>query len=198
MDMIISFIFLFILFLIWSILMINGKLNILDNNFYRKINITSVKTRLFKGITFLASAKFVAILCVILLIIISNKRIPIAVIANMLIMWPLIGGTKNTFKRARPNTNRLVVEKGYSYISGHTMTATVFYGFIIFLVIISSLVLPLKVIFVILLSLLILLVAYTRVYLGVHYLSDTIGAILFGSSYLLLYIYFTYFVLGFI
>lgn len=198
MDMIISFIFLFILFLIWSILMINGKLNILDNNFYRKINITSVKTRLFKGITFLASAKFVAILCVILLIIISNKRIPIAVIANMLIMWPLIGGTKNTFKRARPNINRLVVEKGYSYISGHTMTATVFYGFIIFLVIISSLVLPLKVIFVILLSLLILLVAYTRVYLGVHYLSDTIGAILFGSSYLLLYIYFTYFVLGFI
>lgn len=198
MDMIISFIFLFILFLIWSILMINGKLNILDNNFYRKINITSVKTWLFKGITFLASAKFVAILCVILLIIISNKRIPIAVIANMLIMWPLIGGTKNTFKRARPNINRLVVEKGYSYISGHTMTATVFYGFIIFLVIISSLVLPLKVIFVILLSLLILLVAYTRVYLGVHYLSDTIGAILFGSSYLLLYIYFTYFVLGFI
>ncbi len=198
MDMIISFIFLFILFLIWSILMINGKLNILDNNFYRKINITSVKTRLFKGITFLASAKFVAILCVILLIIISNKRIPIAVIANMLIMWPLIGGTKNTFKRARPNINRLVVEKGYSYISGHTMTATVFYGFIIFLVIISSLVLPLKVIFVILLTLLILLVAYTRVYLGVHYLSDTIGAILFGSSYLLLYIYFTYFVLGFI
>lgn len=178
--------------------MINGKLNILDNNFYRKINITSVKTRLFKGITFLASAKFVAILCVILLIIISNKRIPIAVIANMLIMWPLIGGTKNTFKRARPNINRLVVEKGYSYISGHTMTATVFYGFIIFLVIISSLVLPLKVIFVILLTLLILLVAYTRVYLGVHYLSDTIGAILFGSSYLLLYIYFTYFVLGFI
>ena len=198
MDMIISFIFLFILFLIWSILMINGKLNILDNNFYRKINITSVKTRLFKGITFLASAKFVAILCVILLIIISNKRIPIAVIANMLIMWPLIGGTKNTFKRARPNINRLVVEKGYSYISGHTMTATVFYGFIIFLVIISSLVLPLKVIFVILLTLLILLVAYTRVYLGVHYLSDTIGAILFGSSYLLLYIYFIYFVLGFI
>ena len=198
MDMIISFIFLFILFLIWSILMINGKLNILDNNFYRKINITSVKTRLFKGITFLASAKFVAILCVILLIIISNKRIPIAVIANMLIMWPLIGGTKNTFKRARPNINRVVVEKGYSYISGHTMTATVFYGFIIFLVIISSLVLPLKVIFVILLTLLILLVAYTRVYLGVHYLSDTIGAILFGSSYLLLYIYFTYFVLGFI
>ena len=46
-----------------------------------------------------------------------------------------------------------------------------------FLVIISSLVLPLKVIFVILLTLLILLVAYTRVYLGVHYLSDTIGAI---------------------
>lgn len=176
--------------------MLKGRLNNLDNNFYNKIKITNLKTRIFKIITNLASAKFVALLCLILLIFVKNKVIPITIIINMLIMWGLIGVLKNTFKRERPNINRLVEEKGYSYPSGHTMTATIFYGFIIFLIVISNLILPLKWTLIILLALLIMFVGYTRVYLGVHFLSDVIGAILFGSSYLLLYIYFTYFILS--
>ena len=196
--MIISFISLFVLFLIWSILMLQKKLDHIDNQCYSKIKITKLKTKIFKGLTFLASAKFVAILCIILLIFIENKRIPIAIIINMLIMWGLIGILKNTFKRERPNINRLVDEKGYSYPSGHTMTATIFYGFIIFLIIISNLILPLKITLTTILVILVLLVGYTRIYLGVHYLSDVIGALLFGSSYLLLYIFFTYFILNLI
>ena len=187
--MLISFISLFVLFLIWSILMLQKKLDHIDNQCYSKIKITKLKTKIFKGLTFLASAKFVAILCIILLIFIENKRIPIAIIINMLIMWGLIGILKNTFKRERPNINRLVDEKGYSYPSGHTMTATIFYGFIIFLIIISNLILPLKITLTTILVILVLLVGYTRIYLGVHYLSDVIGALLFGSSYLLLYIF---------
>ena len=194
--MILSFIIIFILFLVWSIFMLKGRLNNLDNNFYNKIKITNLKTRIFKIITNLASAKFVALLCLILLIFVKNKVIPITIIINMLIMWGLIGVLKNTFKRERPNINRLVEEKGYCYPSGHTMTATIFYGFIIFLIVISNLILPLKWTLIILLALLIMFVGYTRVYLGVHFLSDVIGAILFGSSYLLLYIYFTYFILS--
>ncbi len=196
--MLISFISLFVLFLIWSILMLQKKLDHIDNQCYSKIKITKLKTKIFKGLTFLASAKFVAILCIILLIFIENKRIPIAIIINMLIMWGLIGILKKTFKRERPNINRLVDEKGYSYPSGHTMTATIFYGFIIFLIIISNLILPLKITLTTILVILVLLVGYTRIYLGVHYLSDVIGALLFGSSYLLLYIFFTYFILNLI
>ena len=176
--------------------MLKKRLNNLDNSFYNKIKITNLKTTIFKIITNLASAKFVTLLCLVLLIFVKNKVIPITIIINMLIMWGLIGILKNTFKRKRPNINRLVEEKGYSYPSGHTMTATIFYGFIIFLIIISNLTLPLKWILIISLALLILFVGYTRVYLGVHFLSDVIGAILFGSSYLLLYIYFTYFILS--
>lgn len=193
--MILSFILLFILFLIWSIYMLKGKLNQLDNCFYNKIKITNIKTKIFKMITFFASAKFVACLCILLLIFIQNKRIPIVIIMNMLIMWFLIGTLKNIFKRERPNKNRLVEEKGYSYPSGHTMTATIFYGFLIFLLMISNLIIPLKISLILFLIVLILLVGYTRVYLGVHFLSDVIGAFLFGTSYLLLYIFFTYFIL---
>lgn len=196
--MILSFIILFILFLSWSILMLKGNLNKIDDKFYHKIKITSVKTIILKWITNLASAKCVALICILLLILLKNKRIPILIIINMLIMWVLIGLLKKLFKRERPNINQLVKEKGYSYPSGHTMTATIFYGFNIFLIIISNLIIPLKISFIIALSILILLVGYTRIYLGVHYLSDVIGALLFGSSYLLLYILFTYFILNLI
>lgn len=198
MDMIISFIFLFIVFLIWSILMLKGKLNKIDSAFYNKIKITNWKTNLWKLMTLLADAKLIAIFCILLLILIPNKRISLTIIINMIIMWVLIGTLKRIFKRERPNINRLVNEKGYSYPSGHTMTATCFYGFLIFLIIISNIIIPLKTVLIILLSLIILLVGYTRIYLGVHYLSDVVGAILFGSSYLLLYIFFTYFILNFI
>ncbi len=195
---IISLIILFIVFLIWSTLMLKGKLNKLDNSFYKKIKITNLKTSIFKCITFLASAKLIAFLCLILLIWIKEKNIPILIIVNMLLMWLLIGILKRIFKRERPNINRLVSEKGYSYPSGHTLTATSFYGFIIFLITISPFLVSIKISLICLLSLLIFLVGYTRVYLGVHYLSDVIGAILIGTSYLLLYIFFTYFILNLI
>ena len=195
---IISLIILFIVFFIWSTLMLKGKLNKMDNSFYKKIKITNLKTSIFKCITFLASAKLIAFLCLILLIWIKEKNIPILIIVNMLLMWLLIGILKRIFKRERPNINRLVSEKGYSYPSGHTLTATSFYGFIIFLITISPFLVSIKISLICLLSLLILLVGYTRVYLGVHYLSDVIGAILIGTSYLLLYIFFTYFILNLI
>ena len=180
MIMIIVFISIFIIFLIWSSLMLKGRLNNLDQRIYQKIKINGLKTSFWKIVTFLGSAKFIILLCFLL---------------NMLIMWGLIGILKNTFKRSRPNINRLVEEKGYSYPSGHTMTSTIFYGFMIFLIVISNIILPLKIIIISLLILLILIVGYSRIYLGVHYFSDVIGAILFGSTYLLLYIFFTYFIL---
>ena len=195
---IISLIILFVVFLIWSTLMLKGKLNKLDSNFYEKIKITNLKTKIFKCITFLASAKFIALLCLILLILIKEKNIPILIIVNMLLMWLLIAILKRIFKRERPNINRLVSEKGYSYPSGHTLTATSFYGFIIFLITISPFLVSIKIVLICLLSILILLVGYTRIYLGVHYLSDVIGAILFGTSYILLYTFFTYFILNLI
>lgn len=175
--------------------MLKGNLNKLDKSVYDQIKINKIKTLVWKIITMFGSAKFVILLCLIFLLVLKNKQTAIIIIINMLIMWGLIGILKNIFKRKRPNINRLVEEKGYSYPSGHTMTATIFYGFIIFLIIISEVILLVKIIMIVVNIFLILLIGYSRIYLGVHYFSDVIGALLFGSSYLLLYIFFTYFIL---
>lgn len=195
MIMIVLLISIFIAFLIWSNQMLKGNLNKLDKSVYDQIKINKIKTLVWKIITMFGSAKFVILLCLIFLLVLKNKQTAIIIIINMLIMCGLIGILKNIFKRKRPNINRLVEEKGYSYPSGHTMTATIFYGFIIFLIIISEVILLVKIIMIVVNIFLILLIGYSRIYLGVHYFSDVIGALLFGSSYLLLYIFFTYFIL---
>ena len=195
MIMIVLLISIFIAFLIWSNQMLKGNLNKLDKSVYDQIKINKIKTLVWKIITMFGSAKFVILLCLIFLLVLKNKQTAIIIIINMLIMWGLIGILKNIFKRKRPKINRLVEEKGYSYPSGHTMTATIFYGFIIFLIIISEVILLVKIIMIVVNIFLILLIGYSRIYLGVHYFSDVIGALLFGSSYLLLYIFFTYFIL---
>lgn len=52
MIMIIVFISIFIIFLIWSSLMLKGRLNNLDQRIYQKIKINGLKTSFWKIVTF--------------------------------------------------------------------------------------------------------------------------------------------------
>ncbi len=170
-----------------------GKLKSLDNNFYNKIIITKFKTKCFKFITFLASAKFIAIICIIMLIFIKNKTFLLITFLNILNLWLLVGILKNLVKRERPKVKRLVEEKGYSYPSGHTTTALIFYGLLVFFILfMPNVKIEIKFILTFLTFSVIALVGYSRIYLGVHYLSDIIGAFLIGASYLLIYTFFTF------
>ena len=94
---------------------------------------------------------------------------------------------KIVFQRARPTFDHpLLTVPGYSFPSGHTMLATLLYGFLAVLLFRpirrwrwralaaggASLILP--------------LVALSRMYLGAHYLSDTLAAIAAGVFWLAL------------
>jgi undecaprenyl-diphosphatase len=196
--MIIITILLLILFILWAINMKKGNLTKIDTLIYKKIKFKNIKTILLKIITTFASSIFLILMGLIIFLTLKNRKLAwiiiILLISECILNWTL----KQIFKRERPNIKRLVNEKGYSFPSGHTTSATCFYGFIIFLISISSFNILLKLLFIILLISFIISIGYSRIYLGVHYFSDVVGGLLFGSSYLIIYVYFIHFLLNII
>ena len=94
---------------------------------------------------------------------------------------------KLVLHRARPNLTELAATlRTYSFPSGHTVAATLFYGFIA--VYLASLVSAWRwrVLAVLGAMLMVFFVALSRVYLGVHYVSDVLAAMAEGIAWLAL------------
>jgi undecaprenyl-diphosphatase len=92
---------------------------------------------------------------------------------------------KHVFRRARPHfDNPLLTLSTYSFPSGHTASATVLYGFLVLLI--ASRVRPgWRVALMAAAAVLaVCLVALSRMYLGVHYLSDVLAAASEGGMWL--------------
>ncbi|MFB1082649.1 phosphatase PAP2 family protein [Jeotgalibacillus sp. JSM ZJ347] len=96
----------------------------------------------------------------------------------------LITGLKAAFGRDRPNLIEQYDGTGYSFPSGHSTGPIVFYGFIIYLVLRSRMNKLGKWIINIALGTLILLIAFSRLPLGVHYFTDVIGGLTLGLTWL--------------
>ncbi|WP_082236034.1 phosphatase PAP2 family protein [Halobacillus massiliensis] len=90
------------------------------------------------------------------------------------------------FSRERPELLAEYDGTGYSFPSGHTSGASVFYGFMIYVVLISPLKKPLKWVINTCLVLLIFLISFSRVFLNVHYFTDVIGGLTIGLSWLVI------------
>ncbi|MFO7650409.1 MAG: phosphatase PAP2 family protein [bacterium] len=91
---------------------------------------------------------------------------------------------KGIFQRARPAMAPLVGAAGYSFPSGHSMNAMVFYSAVAFLAyryadrrLVSLLVVALS-------SAIVLAVGFSRVYLGVHYPADVLAGYAVGAWWL--------------
>ena len=96
---------------------------------------------------------------------------------------------KHIVRRPRPNVLRLVEESGYSFPSGHSMISVAFYGLVIYLVYKNVNNKYLKWTLITLLSLLILTIGFSRIYVGVHYFTDVVGGFFLALAYLIVYIY---------
>ena len=188
----------FMLFFWWTYNMKRGNCSEIDNFIYEKIKFKDIYTRILRVLTVFASVKYFVLLMVLLLVFMSDKKLVFLMIIFLIFDAILIESLKKIFKRNRPNIKRLVKEHGYSYPSGHSVSATAFYGFLIYLVLVSVLSLPMKVIIIFFLLIFILIITFSRIYLGVHYFSDVIGGILLGSFYVSLYVYLLPLVVNFI
>lgn len=161
---------------------------IIDGVVYNFISrfINNNLTHIVKFITFLGSAAFVITITVLALLFIKNKKIGIFMALDLIVITTFQHILKPIFGRSRPIGINLIEETSYSFPSGHSLTAMAFYGFIIYLIYKSNL--KYKKVYMILLVLLILSIGLSRVYLGVHYITDVLGGFTFSLFYLIIFI----------
>ena len=143
-------------------------------------------TNIVKIVTFLGSAFTVILITIICLIVIKNKKIGLFMALDLIIITCFQYLLKYTFLRNRPVDINLIEETGYSFPSGHSLTAMAFYGFIIYIV--NKYNLKHKKIYTLLLSILIIMIGFSRIYLGVHYPTDVFGGLTFSLFYLIIFI----------
>ena len=94
---------------------------------------------------------------------------------------------KEIIQRPRPDGFRLIAETGYSFPSGHSMVAMVFYGLLIYMIWRYEENRGLKWLFCISFSLIVILIGVSRIYLGVHYASDVLAGFAVALAWLLVY-----------
>lgn len=135
----------------------------------------------FGGATFLTGIAF------LLLLVIKNKKIGISICSNLVIATGLNILLKNILQRPRPTEYRLIDESGYSFPSGHSMISMAFYGFVIYLIYKYVKNKYIKWSLITILSILIVSIGISRIYLGVHYTSDVLAGFLIAISYLVIY-----------
>lgn len=94
---------------------------------------------------------------------------------------------KNTYHRTRPQfVDPILTFSSYGFPSGHTMAATCFYGVVAAFAVWKVRTWPGRVLAVTMAASLVLLVGFSRIYLGAHYLSDVLGAMMEGLAWLAL------------
>ncbi|QHE53898.1 phosphatase PAP2 family protein [Pontibacillus sp. HMF3514] len=93
---------------------------------------------------------------------------------------------KLSYARKRPSVLEKYDGTGFSFPSGHTTGSIVFYGFIIYLVTVSHLGKRLKWSLNIFIALFALCIGISRLFLGVHFITDVMAGISFGLSWLLI------------
>ena len=119
---------------------------------------------------------------------IKNKKVGISVPINLILASLTNYTLKQILQRPRPIEYRIIDESGYSLPSGHSMVSMAFYGYLIYLIYRQIKNKYIKWSLITLLSLLIISIGISRIYLGVHYTSDVIAGFLVAISYLIIYI----------
>ena len=167
---------LLIIFILITILLLTKSLTVFDDSIYKVVS--SMRCNfcdiLFKSFT-------------LFLLISLNKKdrliLGSCVISTLIINQAL----KHIIRRPRPPIEeRLITQGGYSYPSGHSMMALCLYGVLIYFVQTKIKDKKLKIFLTALLTIIILLIGISRIYVRVHYPSDVLSGFILTISILII------------
>ena len=166
------------------------QLDIFTLNFVEQIR-SPFLTIFFKAVTTMGEWSFVlGVLVLISFFFIIKKRF-----RYDLILWlATIGGLgtafvfKEIFHRSRP-IGGLIAETSSSFPSAHSVTSIAFYAFIFYLLAINAKGYFSKYLLISLMFLVPVLLGFSRLYLGVHYLSDVLAGYAIGDVWFLIGVY---------
>jgi len=179
-----------VLFVLLTIATFTGLIKPIDEgmqSFILKIRNDHL-TDIFTIVTNLGGAYALLAITTLLVLIKRNKKTSLFIAINLVVVFLISQIFKFIFRRSRPAEIFLVSASGYSYPSGHMMVSSAFYFYILYLICITIKNRVLKIILSIMTVLLILLIGFSRIYLGVHYLSDVLGGLLLAIAYLMFFL----------
>lgn len=181
---------LFVAFLIDMVLVISGGTVAFDQMVYDFLFRGDGLTDIMKFITLAGEDLTIIAISLCALVLINDKFKATFVPASALSISIINTILKVIIKRARPLKIALIVESGYSFPSGHSITAIVFYGFIAYLIVNLTESQFKRKYIVAFFSALVLAIGLSRIYLGVHFATDVLGGFLLGGTYLVAFISF--------
>lgn len=179
-----------ILFTITTLILLTDNINSLDQQIHTLvINLRTPKlTNIMINITNICSFFSLTTFSIIFICLFKKKQISHYIIVNLINAILLSQLFKFIIRRNRPININIIEESGFSYPSGHSMVSMAFFGLFAYLIYKNITNKIIKSILIGLLIIIIILIGFSRIYLGVHYFSDVIGGYLISFAYLMFFI----------
>lgn len=180
---------LLVLFFILTMFVISEKTSVFDEKIFNNIIKleNNILTKILYIITNIGSTIGVIVILLFLVVLFMKKKLLSDfkyVIANVGIGVIIMKLLKQIIKRVRPSW-KWIVQSGFSYPSGHTISAILLYGTLILLTG-KKMNKKYKKPIIIFLSIMIFLISISRIYFGVHYVTDVVASLILGLIILII------------
>ncbi len=165
--------------------------NSFDQNIFRNLQsiVSPATTRFMQAITFFGSANFLfgAYIVLICFYIIKRKsQLALDVAMIGLSSTGILFLLKDIFKRQRPLDPLIQQVSGFSFPSGHSFSSFTFFGIIIYIIWQTNIQKFWKILIALILFSFATIIAFSRVYLRVHYPSDVVAGFCLSIAWLML------------
>ena len=177
------------MFIYVCVIVLAHKAGYIDDNLIRIVQgwESPGMTDLMETFTWLGSTKvaiIIALVAIVVLAVLLRHRKELVLFILVVGLAPLLNRLiKSIFERERPTLHRLIEEVGYSFPSGHSMSAFTMYAILTYLLwrhVQSAWGRTLMIVIGLALT---LCIGISRIYLGVHYPSDVIGGFLISGAW---------------